>query len=300
MGKLDFSRTDKRYSKPKNKVEVGGGVATLDGTMKFYAQHKRSFYLEENNGYTEIITMDGKRTRFITDKTDKKGSDVLHACKAVKKDVRKFAEENEIYKHGEYMATFNNVPYTSDYILSGGEDVSYVDINHCYWRILYNFGIITERTYDMYKNNRDARLVSVGNLNRRKFKKLYKDGVYLKTIEYPNEFKWAWDFVCFTTYKAIKGVVNHCHGEIFAFFTDGVYLPVKHAAAASEYLSKIGLPNTCDFYKVVGKAENRLILQNTDTGVYKRANMSVNLEVKHKLKKIDFNSLNIPTDEANV
>ena len=107
--------------------------------LKIIKAIKGNGLFRATNDVTEIIIGD-RYECYITGSNFSNGS---HLMGAVKKDAQKFIDS------GQKLPEFPKFPVrkTSDtYDFSKGILVG-TDIDHAYWRIAYNFGIISESTY---------------------------------------------------------------------------------------------------------------------------------------------------------
>src|ERR1035437_5945362 len=215
MGKIDFSIIDGRYKKPKFKKKFGGKIANCA---------KRTAFLDKNNiQYTtrragNVMVLIDANLNEITymDKPEylkSNGKDVLSACKKVAECVDSFTEKHGPIEYGNAATQFSNDINIYEHILNGNDTVSLVDINHCYWRLLYNYKIITEAVYNEFKTKRDARIVATGNLNKTTTAVL-SDGKERSYKKVENQRDWAWHFVVYKTYKAIMAIKEKVNNNI--------------------------------------------------------------------------------------
>ena len=296
MGRLDFSIVDKRLAKVEDKQMFGGRVEQLNFKLQILNKFKIP-HTVHSEGSIVVVSANGFNYRYNINESDSGYAvDILQCCKAVKSDVRKFTKENGPLSSSKAVSLFTNQGFTTSFIVSGNKEVSLVDIKHCYWKILSNFKIISEKTYLKFKDNRDARLVAVGCLQRTKkveqnngtevVKKEIKQGVY----------SWVWRFVQYKAYKAIDTVCNAIQWRIFSYVTDGIYLPTESVNKAVDILKQIGFDVSIRNFKIVGYCNHYIVLEDLQTGSWKRANLGISSAIKEALRHISVLELNKKID----
>jgi len=119
-----------------------------------------------------------------------------------------------------------------DYIGSLNEDllgkVTGTDLNHAYWRIAYNLGIISEQTYikglnDSFKSVRLASLSTLGK--EKKYQKIKKGEIiddYL-IIGGEEELKSIYILIRYTCYKYMNEVKKLLGKDFLCYKTDCIY-----------------------------------------------------------------------------
>ncbi len=102
--------------------------------------------LRQSTFITEIIW--GRVSRMFPSKAVKSENDIfrkrLFLFNMVRLDAANFLKKNKTFKlPKEYRASLN--PGRKK--LPAGKKIIYTDLNHAYWRIAFNLGVITEKTY---------------------------------------------------------------------------------------------------------------------------------------------------------
>ena len=205
--------------------------------LKIIKAIKGNGLFRATNDVTEIIIGD-RYECYITGSNFSNGS---HLMGAVKKDAQKFIDS------GQKLPEFPKFPVrkTNDtYDFSKGILVG-TDIDHAYWRIAYNFGIISESTYFNGLKKSDykvTRLTALSILGRRKiYQKIENGEVTNEFIEYPENEKLKALFTFIRTYAYfIMHELSILLGEEFeSYNTDCVYYrdTTENRKVVSDYLN---------------------------------------------------------------
>jgi len=286
MGKLDFSFMDKRCVSVHNKKSFCGYGRDLE-FKKDLLEKSKIPYKETVSGSMSILEYNGFKYLYsILDNKGEMNGAFANACKSVLASVEKFKKEHGKLDSGVSVTSYVNQGFTTDYVLENLTEISLVDVSHCYWRIAYNFGLIDQVLYEKYKSDRDIRLKSIGCLNKPSFVTEFKNGEYIQNV-IENKNKWAWDFIVYKSYQAVLSVKKSLNNNIFAYQTDGVYLQTCDAIKASEIFNEFNLPNKVVNYIIVGYYSQYIVLENKETGLWKRANLGITTGIKKVLRKID-------------
>ncbi|MDF0682451.1 MAG: hypothetical protein P0116_15955, partial [Candidatus Nitrosocosmicus sp.] len=199
----------------------------------------------------------------------------------------KFQEEHGKLRSWKYKTNYRNDEMLAEYVSSGGREVSLVDVDHCYWRILFINNVISEKLYEKYKKNRDARVISVGCLNKRQTIVKKKGYEVLEKQVIENPFNWVWNFVCWTTYKVITKAIEACDDNIFAYQSDGIYMPTKYAPKAMSVIRSFDLECKTIKYQIIGRNSNYVVLAD-EKGKLKRANLGRIRDLMKILPHVDY------------
>jgi len=267
----------------------GGGLISLKQKEHYLIRDEWTFS-ERNEGRTVYINDRQCIRRYII-KSNVDNS-VMQCSKATKKLCTQYQETHGAKKYGKY----NNIWLSEDYLykylkkIKGTNEkpeIAYVDVDHCYWQIAYVHGILDDKTYEKYKNNRIARLTSIGCRNRSTYTDYFKNGRHIKREVEPNELAWVWHFVNYKAFQAMETVKKEF--PIFSYYTDGVYLPEEHAQEAVDLiLSKHKLHSKIERYSIIGYTGHYLILQNKETKRYKQTRLSRDSRAKELLPKLEY------------
>ena len=203
-----------RDFKPKNKEKY-----LLDLIVK----NGGNGYMRKGNFSTEII-WDSKSYVFPSKgeaKTYKKG---LFLFNMVRKDARNFIKNgNKVRLPKKYPVNqYNNDFKKLDESMTG------TDLNHAYWRIAYNMGIISKNTYlrgldDEFKV---VRLAALSTLGKGKDYFIIKDGLVTEEvikIGGDEDLDRLYRAIRFTCYKYMQNVMKMLGGDFICYRTDCIY-----------------------------------------------------------------------------
>lgn len=142
----------------------------------------------------------------------------------VRKDAKLYLKNNEIRLPKRY----GQIEYNSDVEDDFDERVTGTDLNHAYWRIAYNLGIISDFTYtkglnDDFKAVRLAALSTMGG--NKKYQKI-KNGVILDeylVVEGDEELRKIYTLIRYTCYKYMSEVKRMLGNDFLCYKTDCIY-----------------------------------------------------------------------------
>ena len=160
----------------------------------------------------------------------------------VKKDVKIYLENNVVRLPNRY----GQIEYNEDVEIEEDERITGTDLNHAYWRIAYNFGIISESTYynglkkDEYKV---TRLTALSILGRRKvYQKIENGEVLDEYVEYPEneQLKSIFTFIRTYAYFVMHEISERLGYQFESYNTDCVYyrVTVENRKLVSSYLDE--------------------------------------------------------------
>ena len=142
----------------------------------------------------------------------------------VKKDVNIYLENNVVRLPNRY----GQIEYNEDVEIEDDERITGTDLNHAYWRIAFNLGIISERTYlrglpDGFKEVRLAALSTLGG--SKKYNKIVKgvitDNVFV--IEGDEDLRKVYTLIRYTCYKYMTEVKKKLGKDFLCYKTDCIY-----------------------------------------------------------------------------
>jgi hypothetical protein len=143
----------------------------------------------------------------------------------VRKDAKEYLQTKKRIKLPKQYKQIEYVDSVDESLL---DNVTGTDINHAYWRIAYNLGIISERTYikglpDEYKSVRLASLSTLG-ASKKYFK--IKKGVLtnqIKEIKGEEELQNLYVLIRYTCYKYMNKVKRILGKDFLCYKTDCIY-----------------------------------------------------------------------------
>lgn len=266
--------------------KYSGGRESYEKTANRFNQKEMSYILEEA-GSSRIIDLNGRRFKFnLADKSDGR---VGACCRAVLRDVIAFEAENEkIITTAKPSTAIINERVFVDLIMSGIRTFSAIDAKFCYWAIVYKAGIITKKTFDKYRDQKELRLVAIGNLNKnvRKTKVIrgQKDLNGSEVVE--NSHAWVWNYVLSEAYDIYEKVHAATNGSVFKFKTDCVFVEEKYTSISQQIISDMGYESTIKTYQIAGMENFITISYNIKNGDEYKSNFGGYRKIRGILPKI--------------
>ena len=213
----------------------------------------RRMKMEKANGYYKVGTSVGEivwsGNSFIyplkVKKTHTDFKSGLFLFAMVRKDAKKFLESGVKFK----IPKKNPSIYYNPIHRNGYEgEVTATDLNHAYWRIAYNLGIITKNTYlkGLDIESKSTRLASLSTLGAPKTYYLIKEGeVTNELIAVGGDAAMAELYVLIrlTCFKMMMEVKQMLGNDFIAYKTDCVYYvkTKENVKIVRTYLKQNGL-----------------------------------------------------------
>jgi hypothetical protein len=284
-------RIDKAY---KEGIEVNGKVR-LERTIISCLLNNIPYKKIREGSTTTLMVRGRSPQRYVTSKRNM-DSAIRNCSKSLKNSCIKYEKEYGVPRLSEdYLNNYmgDNI---SNFILRGNRTLSYVDVDHCYWQIVYVHGIINEHIYLKYKDNRDARLVAMGcRFRSKKTEDVKGFGHRPKTVVEKNPLAWVWHFVNWKAWQAMESCREKFN--VFSYHTDGCYLPDSKAKKCHKLLlEKHKLKSKIEQYKIIGWDAHFLVLKNLatsgkDAGKIRRTQMHLTKEAKKAMKHVKASKL---------
>lgn len=273
MGILDLTSIDARRKKQNFICSFGGNLDKFAKQKAFLDKNNIPYIVRESGQLRTITDANNKQTTYMDSLYTKEEMPEIFRCiQSLTKSVDEYEKENGKIESGKYITGYVNEGLLKEQLLEGNSQITLVDINHCYWRILYNSKIINDELYEKYLKSRAARLVAVGSMKKQTTIISKIRGIVRKEL-IDNPRLWVWEHVCFQSYLAVSSVKELAMNNIYAYNVDGIYLPEKYALTSCQHLEKMGLPAKIIVYEVHGKSKQYTVLRNLKTGKFKRANL---------------------------
>lgn len=143
----------------------------------------------------------------------------------VRKDASIFLQNK---KEVKIPKRYNQIEYRGNLSESMLDNITGTDINHAYWRIAYNLGVISENTY--YKGLPDefksVRLAALSTLGGQKKYQIIKEGVVtnkLKVIGGDERLQSVYTLIRYTCYKYMNKVKKMLGNDFLCYKTDCIY-----------------------------------------------------------------------------
>lgn len=143
----------------------------------------------------------------------------------VRKDAANYVKTNPIKLPKQYLQIEYNEKVTEDDILGG---ITGTDLNHAYWRIAYNIGIISEKTYikglnDDFKSVRLAALSTMGA--EKKYRKIVNGEITNDFFSTKGDetLQMAYKLIRYNCYKYMSQVKRLLKKDFICYKTDAIY-----------------------------------------------------------------------------
>ena len=142
----------------------------------------------------------------------------------VRKDAKAFLKKKKVKLPKKY----NQIQYNNNINLDLFDKVAGTDLNHAYWRIAYNLGIITEITYlkGLRDDFKSVRLAALSTLGADKKYRVIRDGKItfdVKTIEGDKELQQVYKLIRYTCYRYMNQVKKLLGQDFLCYKTDAIY-----------------------------------------------------------------------------
>ena len=142
----------------------------------------------------------------------------------VRKDVREYIKNNKIKLPTKYGQIEYNKELNED--LFG--KITATDLNHAYWRISYNLGIISDNTYTKGLNDdfKAVRLAALSTMGANKKYQKIKNGKLLdeyKIVYGDDKLKDVYKLIRLTCYKYMNQVKKMLGKDFLCYKTDCIY-----------------------------------------------------------------------------
>jgi hypothetical protein len=209
----------------KNKSVTYTSKTSEDFIFKRMVEEKANGFIKKGTFTNEIVwghnsyifpCMDKKRQMAF-----KKG---MFLFGMVRKDVREYLKTNKIKLPTKYGQVEYNKELNED--LFG--KITATDLNHAYWRIAYNLGIISDNTYSKGLNDdfKAVRLAALSTMGANKKYQKIKNGKLLdeyKVVYGDDNLKDVYKLIRLTCYKYMNKVKRMLGKDFLCYKTDCIY-----------------------------------------------------------------------------
>ena len=215
----------------------------LEGNLK---SNKQSYRIEAKRGQRYLFH-NGRMVAKVRYKTSvetkidnkKDQQRVLSLIANVKKSFSRFIKNNEVVELlQEYGSVYTNRIAFSEH--PEDEPLYYVDLKHCYWRIAYLLGYISERIYEtnlekpemkLYRNMALSCTIAPKIVEIHEYSKpllIEQEDTSKHQIMYSNIRYYAWN---------LMGSIVHDHigrEKVFGYWTDGILVGKEDSEAVKK------------------------------------------------------------------
>lgn len=189
-------------------------------------QAKASGYLKEGTFTNELVW--GNYSYIFSkmtankQKTFKKG---MFLFGMVRKDVKIFLQKN---KNIKLPKQYRQIEYRGELNEDMLGKVTGTDLNHAYWRIAYNLGIISDRTYEKGLNDefKSIRLAALSTLGAKKKYRIIENGEMTNRyhiVDGDEVFRKVYTLIRYTCYKYMSQMKKSLGEDFLCYKTDAIY-----------------------------------------------------------------------------
>ena len=209
----------------KNKSVTYTSKTSEDFIFKRMVEEKANGLIKRGTFTNEIVWVNNSYIFPCMDKkrqaSFKKG---MFLFGMVRKDVKEYLKTNTIKLPNKFAQIEYNKELNED--LFG--KITATDLNHAYWRIAYNLGIITDKTYTKGLNDdfKAVRLASLSTMGANKKYQKIKNGKLLdeyKVIYGDDTLKDVYKLIRLTCYKYMNQVKKKLGRDFLCYKTDCIY-----------------------------------------------------------------------------
>jgi hypothetical protein len=168
------------------------------------------------------------RTKSLINENKNLSKDILSLFSQVASSANRYIVKNNftipVIKQNNSPVFINHALYNS---MAEGEMFLYIDINHCYWRIAYLQGIISEKFYKRVLKNKNLKIyrnMALACLIATKSKSYYIKGEHKLTVtEVKQQHNQIYQNIRFTAYNLLGEVRNKIGDDnLIGYRTDAI------------------------------------------------------------------------------
>jgi hypothetical protein len=210
-------------------------VGSVIKTQDFKPKHKEKFILDliqknKGNGYirqgnfSSEIVWDGKSHLFPSKGKSNSFKKGMFLFGMVRKDAKEFIKSGKKiklpkqYPVNEYNDSFSKLD----------EKITGTDLNHAYWRIAFNLGIIKKNTYiqGLDDDFKVVRLSALSTLGKGKDYFVIRNGMITEEVAkigYNEDMDNLYKAIRYTCYKYMQTIKKMLNDDFICYRTDCVY-----------------------------------------------------------------------------
>ena len=143
----------------------------------------------------------------------------------VRRDAKRFIQKRPNFR---IPKKYSQIEYNKDVNFELFGKVTGTDLNHAYWRIAYNLGVISDKTYikgidDKFKSVRLAALSTLGS--DKKYQKILEGKITQETliIKGEDDLQRVYVLIRLTRYKYMSQVKKMLGKDFLCYKTDAIY-----------------------------------------------------------------------------
>jgi hypothetical protein len=194
--------------------------------FKRMKQAKASGYIKEGTFTNELVwgnySYVFSKMPINKQKTFKKG---MFLFGMVRKDVKIYLQNNKTIKLPKQNRQIEYRGELNEDILG---KVTGTDLNHAYWRIAYNLGIISDRTYEKGLNDefKAIRLAALSTLGAKKKYRIIENGEMTNRyhiVDGDEVFRKVYTLIRYTCYQYMSQMKKSLGEDFLCYKTDAIY-----------------------------------------------------------------------------
>lgn len=210
------------------------GINDLEVYKQNLLKRKQSFVLEKKRTELNIFQHGKKIAKFksnnsLSNLQRDDSKQILNLFATVKKSINKSLADNnyQVKKvRKKYDSTYSNKNLF--YRLPIGTEFYYIDVKHCYWRIAYLKGYLSEYFYNKVLENKDLKIfrnMALSCIIAPKKKEFYSDGRLVYSVEEDTTiYNDVYESIRFTAWNLFGTITYDKIGKekTIGYFTDGI------------------------------------------------------------------------------
>lgn len=219
-------------------------------------KNKRTFFIQQKRNEINIVVGGKpickiKKNNSLTFLAKDKSKEILTLFSVVKKSINKFLVENNFYvdkQPKKYDSTFSNRLLFDS--LPIGTKFYYADVKHCYWRIAYLKGYISEYFYKKVLDNPELKLfrnMALSCIIAPKSMDYYINGILIHSItEDTTIYNDVYESIRFKAWNIFGSLCFEKIGQekTIGYYTDGIMVLSDDVAKVKATLTRNKLQYT--------------------------------------------------------
>ena len=202
----------------------------LDTDIKNMCNLKRDFVVDTKRSVAQLIYR-GKTIVIAKNKTPFKDgvkkSDITSLIGQVSKAVNRFILKNNfqinVIEQVHATTRMNRSKYEE---MAEGEEFAYIDVKHCFWRIAFLNGYISEKLYDKVLGREDFKIyrnMALACIVASRSRAYYIKGEFVNEIsEYKPHHKTIYNNIRFASYNLMGDIASYTKDNFLGYRTDGI------------------------------------------------------------------------------
>ena len=221
------------------KIQVFETINKEKAILEYIKKSKATCLYREGNFANEII-WNGTAYKFTKQEKGHSFRKGLFLFSLVRKDAKEWLKKNKVKMPRKYPVNFNNISYDFK-----DDKVVAFDIDHAYWRIAYNLGIIKYNTYFYGLDNdyKALRLACLSTMGKQRDYLQVVNGVVtnrVAIIEGNEDLANLYKVIRYTCYRYMHQLRKLLGNDFMSYNTDCIYFrdTKENREKVKEFLKK--------------------------------------------------------------